>query len=140
MITERVVEMKVLRPAALLTARDAARVLAGLQGQDVSTGGVWNATTTLWQRYSQPWNGAHGARGDAQLVGSIGVMYDAPARHQITLYRVTLTEIGSLLGWSASTLCNDALAFVGRTLDQCPRGELATIPGGDPFRRVPVAV
>ena len=69
---------EVLRPAAVLDHRVAARVLAELERLDVSRGGVWSASASLWQRYDRPWNGPGGQRGDAMLVGSIGVMYDSP--------------------------------------------------------------
>ncbi|MFI5099805.1 MAG: hypothetical protein ACHQE5_04730 [Actinomycetes bacterium] len=129
------VETRVLRPAAVLDHRVAARLLAELERMDVSLGGLWAASASLWQRYDQPWNGPGGARGTSLLVGSIGVMYDAPARQQITLYRVTLTEAGQALGFTVDKICDDALSWVGMTLAQCPRAELATAPAADPFRR-----
>lgn len=125
----------VLRPAAVLDHRVAARLLAELERRDVGRGGVWVASASLWQRYDKPWNGGHGPRGDAQLIGSIGVMYDAPTRQQITMYRVTLTAAGLSLGWTVEAICDDALSWVGLTLANCPRAELATAPAGDPFRR-----
>jgi hypothetical protein len=129
------VETRVLRPAAVLDHRAAARLLAELERMDVSLGGLWAASATLWQRYDQPWNGPGGARGTSNLVGSIGVMYDAPARQQITLYRVTLTGAGQTLGFTVDRICDDALSWVGLTLARCPRAELATAPAADPFRR-----
>ena len=119
----------------MLEHRVAARVMAELERMDVSLGGLWAASASLWQRYDQPWNGPGGGRGTSQLVGSIGVMYDAPARQQITLYRVTLTEAGLALGYTVDKICDDALSWVGMTLAQCPRAELATAPAADPFRR-----
>jgi hypothetical protein len=119
----------------VLDHRVAARLLTALERRDVGQGGVWVASASLWQRYDQPWNGGHGGRGDAKLVGSIGVMYDAPTRQQITMYRVTLTAAGHELGWTVEAICNDALSWVGLTLDSCPRAELATAPANDPFRR-----
>lgn len=135
MISGSGTDTRVLRPAAVLDHRAAARVLAELERADVANGGVWSASASLWQRYDQPWNAAGGGRGDAQLVGSIGVMYDAPVRQQITLYRVTLTQQGLLLGWSVEALCDDALSWVGLTLATCPRAELAAVPAPDPFRK-----
>jgi hypothetical protein len=129
------VETRVLRPAAVLDHRAAARLLAELERMDVSLGGLWAASASLWQRYDQPWNGPGGGRGTSDLVGSIGVMYDAPARQQITLYRVTLTEAGQALGFTVDRICDDALSWVGLTLARCPRAELATAPAADPFRR-----
>jgi hypothetical protein len=122
------VETRVLRPAAVLDHRAAARLLFELERLDVSRGGLWAASASLWQRYDQPWNGPGGSRGTSVLVGSIGVMYDAPTRQQITLYRVTLTAAGQAQGFTVDSVCDDALAWVGLTLARCPRAE-------DPFRR-----
>ena len=102
---------------------------------DVSLGGLWAASASLWQRYDQPWDGLGGARGGAQLIGSIAVMYDAPNRHQITIYKVTVSAYGLGLGWSVESLCDDALSWVGLSLDSCPRAELASPPTNDPFKR-----
>jgi hypothetical protein len=127
-------QTQVLRPAAVLGHRDAARIVHELKRLDVSGGGLWSATSTLWQRYDRPWNGALGGRGESELVGSIGVMYDSPARSQITLYRVTLTSAGADANWTVESLCDDALTWVGMTLASCPRAELHTAPAADPFR------
>ena len=126
---------RVLRPGAVLDNRNAARVTAELNRLDVSRGGTWNVGTSLWQRFDQPWNGPHGQRGEARLMGSIGVMYDAPSRHQITLYRVTITADGTELGWSVNRLCDDALSWIGLTLASCPRADLGGAPRPDPFAR-----
>jgi hypothetical protein len=126
---------EVIRPAAVLDHRAASRVLAELERLDVSRGGVWSASASLWQRYDRPWNGPGGQRGDAVLVGSVGVMYDSPSRQQITLFRVTLTPVGSAAGWTVERICDDALSWVGLTLASCPRAELRTAPAADPFRR-----
>ena len=128
-------DTRIIRPAAVLDQRTAARVLSELERLDVATGGIWNATSSLWQRYDQPWDGLGGARGSAQLIGSIAVMYDAPNRHQITIYKVTVSAYGLSLGWTVDSLCDDALSWVGLTLDSCPRAELALPPVADPFRR-----
>jgi len=131
-------DTRIIRPAAVLDQRTAARVIAELERLDVGQGGIWNATSSLWQRYDQPWDGPGGGRGTAQLIGSIAVMYDAPHRHQITIYKVTVTGYGVSLGWTVDGLCDDALSWVGLSLESCPRAELSTPPTGDPFRRRPV--
>jgi hypothetical protein len=125
----------VLRPAAVLAHRAAALVVAELDRLDVGRGGLWSATSGLWQRYDRAWNGPGGGRGDAELVGSVGVIYDSPNRNQITIYRVIVTPVGELAGWTVERLCDDALSWVGLTLAGCPRAELGTIPRADPFRR-----
>lgn len=132
-------QTQVLRPAAVLGHRDAARIVVELQRLDVSAGGVWSATSTLWQRYDKPWSGPMGGRGDAELIGSIGVMYDSPVRSQITLYRVTLTAMGAAAGWTVERICDDALSWVGMTLASCPRAELRAAPASDPFRSRPAS-
>jgi len=128
-------DIRVIRPAAVLDQRTAARVVAELERLDVSRGGTWNATSSLWQRYDKAWDGAGGGRGTAQLIGSIAVMYDAPHRHQITIYKVTVSSFGLAQGWTVDSLCGDALSWVGLTLDSCPRAELTSPPRGDPFKR-----
>ena len=85
-------DVRIIRPAAILDERAAAQVLQQLRRLDVSAGGVWNATSSLWQRYDAPWDGVGGTRGEAKLLGSIAVMYDSPHRHEITIYKVTVTR------------------------------------------------
>ncbi|MFZ0323605.1 MAG: hypothetical protein WAN48_05670 [Actinomycetes bacterium] len=92
-------DVRIIRPAAVLDERAAGRVLVELQRLDVGHGGVWNATSSLWQRYDVPWDGPGGTRGNARLLGSVAVMYDAPNRHQITIYKVTITPYGLDAGW-----------------------------------------
>jgi len=126
---------RVIRPAAVLREQEASRVVAALEEQDVSRGGVWNAAPGLWQRYDHAWDGEGGMSGSARLMGTIGVVYGSPSRYEITVYRVTVTESGVEQGWSVETLCDDALRYGGLTLDDCPRAELTTPPMPDPFRR-----
>lgn len=126
---------RVIRPAAVLREQEAAKLQAALEANDVSRGGVWNVGPGLWQRYNQPWDGQSGMLGRARLMGTVGVIYGSPSRHEITIYRVTVTADGSDEGWTVESLCDDALDFVGLTLDLCPRAELATPPVRDPFHR-----
>jgi hypothetical protein len=128
-------DVQIIRPAAILDARAAAQVLQQLRRLDVSTGGVWNASSSLWQRYDRAWDGVGGTRGEASPLGSIAVMYDSPHRHEITVYKVTVTETGIEQGWTVQSLCDDALIWAGLTLATCPRAELAQPPASDPFRR-----
>jgi len=127
-------DVRIIRPAAVLDERTAAAVVSELDRLDVSVGGVWNATSSLWQRYDVPWDGPGGTRGNSRLLGSIAVMYDAPNRHQITIYKVTATEFGRGHGWTVESLCDDALTWVGLTLATCPRAELGQPPSRDPFK------
>ncbi len=125
---------RIIRPAAVLPEREACAIVALLKRSDVADGGLWNASTSLWQRYSCPWDGPAGTRGRSELLGSIAVMYDRPARHEITIYKVTMTDHGLRVGWTVDRLCDDALASVGLTLLTCPRADLAPPPPPDPFR------
>jgi hypothetical protein len=127
-------DVRIIRPAAVLDERAAMRVLEELQRLDVANGGVWNATSSLWQRYDVPWSGAGGTRGAARLLGSIAVMYDSPNRHQITIYKVTITPYGMESGWNVDSLTDDALTWAGLTLATCPRAELDQPPPADPFK------
>ena len=127
-------DVRIIRPAAVLDERAANRVLQELHRLDISNGGVWNATSSLWQRYDTPWDGVAGTRGGARLLGSIAVMYDAPNRHQITIYKVTITPYGLDSSWSVEALVDDALTWVGLTLSTCPRAEIGDPPRRDPFR------
>jgi hypothetical protein len=127
-------EVRIIRPAAVLDERAAMRVLGELKRLDVAEGGVWNATSSLWQRYDMPWDGPGGTRGVARLLGSIAVMYDAPNRHQITIYKVTVTPYGLDSGWAVESLTDDALTWAGLSLVTCPRAELTDPPRRDPFK------
>jgi hypothetical protein len=127
-------DVRIIRPAAILDERAANRVLDELKRLDIGAGGVWNATSSLWQRYDTPWDGLGGTRGNARLLGSIAVMYDAPNRHQITIYKVTVTPYGLESGWSVESLVDDALTWAGLTLATCPRAELGDPPRRDPFK------
>ncbi len=122
-----------IRPAAVLPVNAAVQIVAELEARDVSCGGVWNATTGVWQRYDRPWTGPAGSRGGAELIGSLAVIYDRPRRHEITLYKVTLTAVGRERGFTADSLCDDALGYAGLSLATCPRAELEALTGLDPF-------
>ncbi len=122
-----------IRPAAVVPVAEAAQILAALQERDVSQGGVWNATPGVWQRYDRPWDGPRGSRGAAVLIGTIAVVYDRPRRHEITVYKASLTEAGRAAHWTTDALCDDALAYAGLNLVSCPRDLLGELPPPDPF-------
>ena len=126
---------RIIRPAAVLDEQAAAGVLLELDRLDVAAGGMWSASSSLWQRYDRPWDGAGGTRGTSLLMGSVAVMYDAPNRHQITIYKVTVTAQGRAQGWTVESICDDALSAVGLSLATCPRAELSQPPVRDPFKR-----
>ncbi|MDX6221200.1 MAG: hypothetical protein QOD91_254 [Frankiales bacterium] len=131
---------QVIRPSAVLSEACAASVLRALNDQDVSRGGVWNATSSVWQRYDRAWNGLGGMRGNAQLIGSVAEIYDRPIRHQITINKVTITSYGASKGISVDGLVDEALRSAGLTLSTCPRTQLVDPPPPDPFWRARVAV
>ena len=127
-------QVEIIRPAAVLESRVATQVLNHLRDQDVSLGGVWNASASVWQRYDVPWNGVGGTRGTSVLLGTVAVMYDTPVRNEVTIYRVTVTPAGGDLGWTVDALCDDALVAGGLTLASCPRAEISNAPKSDPFK------
>ena len=123
-----------IRPAAIVPVDAAAKILTALEERDVASGGLWNATPGVWQRYDREWSGPAGSRGGAELVGSIAVVYDRPRRNEITVYKASLTARGRELGFTTDSLCDEALSHAGLTLRTCPRAELEPIPGLDPFQ------
>jgi hypothetical protein len=123
---------EVIRPAAILPEEAARRVLVELAHRDVRAGGTWLSTPSVWQRYDQAWRGSDDP-GDAALLGTMQITYGVPTRYDITIYRVTVTTSGAAQGWTVESLCDEALAFGGYTLAQCPRADLAAPP--KPFRR-----
>lgn len=125
----------VIRPSAVLAEKAARAVLTELESRDVARGGVWSASSGVWQRYDEPWNGVGGTRGTSQLVGTIAAVYGTPGKYDITIYRVTTTEHGRASGWSVERLCDDALQYADLTLASCPRAALVAPPAPDPFRR-----
>ena len=60
------------------------------------------------------------------------VAYSTPTRYEITIYRATITRVGSDLGWTVESLCDEALGFGSLTLANCPRATLTEPP--KPFR------
>ena len=122
---------EVIRPAAVLPESAARVVLVELAYRDVRSGGCWASSPTLWQRYDRPWADV-GGPGDAVLLGSLQVSYGSPTRYAITIYRATITTLGSRAGWTVEGLCDEALGFGGYTLAECPRADLKPPP--KPFR------
>jgi hypothetical protein len=123
---------EVIRPAAILDEEAARQVLASLALHDARIQGVWVAEPGTWRRYDQPWDGPDGTPGAAALLGTIQVIYGSPTRHEITIYRATVTGPAAAAGWTVTTLCDDALQFAELSLETCPRANLAPPP--KPFR------
>ena len=123
---------EVIRPAAILDEEAARQVLAALALEDARAQGVWVAEPGTWRRYDRPWDGPDGTPGTAALLGTIQVIYGSPTRHEITIYRATVTAPAAAAGWTVTTLCDDALQFAELSLETCPRASLAPPP--KPFR------
>ncbi len=122
---------QVIRPAAVVPEEAARAILVELALRDVYAGGLWHAEPSLWSRYGRPWAGP-GDQGGAELIGAIQVAYGTPTRYEITLYRVTVTRLGTAHGWTVDRLTDEALGFGGLDLSSCPRASLAPPP--KPFR------
>ncbi|MBV9290860.1 MAG: hypothetical protein JO222_00290 [Frankiales bacterium] len=123
---------EVIRPAAVIPEEVARVILMELALRDVRVGGLWEAEPSVWRRFDRPWDGVNGTAGSAELLGTIQVAYGVPTRYEITLFRATVTRLGSDGGWGVNDLCNEALGFGGLTLATCPRAELKPPPR--PFR------
>src|SRR5687767_14737559 len=91
----------IIRPAAVIPVAAARELVAWLEANSLERGGLWNvgSGTGIWQRYDKVWNGAFGARGDSQLVGTVYVTYDRPRVHEVVIHRVQITDHGLMLGW-----------------------------------------
>ena len=123
---------EVIRPAAILPENATREVLMQLSLNDVRVGGLWQADPAVWRRFDRPWDGEDGGPGSAGLLGTIQVAYGVPTRYEITIFRVTVSQLGDESGWSVSSLCDEAIGYGGLTLDTCPRAALAAPPR--PFR------
>src|SRR4051812_49477720 len=99
---------KVIRPAAVVPEASAAAIIKQLSMRDVSRGGVWNVSATLWQRYSGAWDGIGGTTGSAVLIGSIPGAYETPVRNHHTIYPVQITESRPDSGWTVEAFCDEA--------------------------------
>ncbi len=127
---------EIIRPAAVLSEAHARLILAGLNERDVQRGGVWWSRVGTWRRYTSPWIGGGDHPGDAVLLGTISCVYDSPARFCVTVFRVSLTSEGLRQGWTAELLCDEAFAFAGLTLKNCPRASVGAPPRPfDPLKR-----
>ena len=124
---------EVIRPAAVVPEEAARAVLMQLALRDVRLGGLWDTEPALWRRFDQPWNnGQHETEEPSQLLGTIQVAYGVPTRYEITIFRATITKVGTEQGWTVEALCDEALAFGGLSLSTCPRADLKPPPR--PFR------
>jgi hypothetical protein len=122
---------EIIRPAAIIPERSARVIVRELEARSLASYGVWTATTRIWNRYQAPGLDEHG-QPSAPLVGRMEVAYGTPTRYEITIYRATLTSIGTAAGWTVESLCDEPLSFGGLRLASCPRASLRPPP--KPFR------
>ena len=126
---------EVIRPAAVVPEEAARAVLMQLALRDVRIGGVWDTEPALWRRFDRSWsNGQHDADAPAQLLGTIQVAYGVPTRYEITIFRATITRVGTEHGMTVESLCDEALAYGGLSLASCPRADLKPPPRPFVFR------
>jgi hypothetical protein len=122
---------EVIRPAAIVPEEAARAILVELSLNSVHSGGVWRAEPSRWNRYDKPWDST-GDPGDSCLLGSIQVAYGTPTKYEITIYRVSITRLGTEIGLTVAGLTNEALGHGDLTLADCPRASIAPPP--KPYR------
>jgi hypothetical protein len=119
---------EVIRPAAIIPEEAARAVLMELALRDVRVGGLWEAEPSVWRRFDKPFDGLNATPGTAELIGTIQIAYGVPTRYEITIFRATVTRLGSEMGWGVHDLCDEALDYGGLTLSTCPRADLEPPP------------
>ena len=123
---------EVIRPAAVLPEQAARTIGTELALADVRAGGVWQASTSEWNRFDRPFDGPDGTAGSSRLLGTLQIAHGTPTRYQITIYRATVTRYGREQGFTVESLCDDALRHGDLVLAACPRADLRPPPR--PFR------
>ena len=123
---------EVIRPAAIIPEESARAVLVELAIRDVQNGGLWQSEPSLWSRYDRPWEG-YGNPAGAELIGTDPgrLRHPDPVRdHDLPRHGHPATAPTS--GWTVESLCDEALAFGGLDLANCPRASLGAPP--KPFK------
>lgn len=118
---------EVIRPSVILDEQQARQVRSELAARDARAEGEWITTPNVWERYDRPWHESDDA-GAAKLIGSMHVIYDSPSRYNITIYRAVITVHGHAQGWDVTALCNEALGYVGLSVETCARADLRPPP------------
>jgi hypothetical protein len=131
LVGQRVERSRVIRPAAVIPARQALRMLAWLEDHHVSRGSYWLHDTQSIQRFDRPFDGPSGMRGSAVLLGAMHLMWD---HYDATIFRANVTDAGLAAGMTVDQLCDEVLSSVDLTLASCPRADLVDAPKPDPFR------
>ena len=124
---------EVIRPAAIVPEEAARAILAELRERSIEKNGCWVATAQRWSRYDGPGVDSNGEP-LGQPIGVIEAVYGASTRYEVTLYRVTVTPIGTAAGWTVESLCDEPLAYGGLSLATCPRAKM--LPPPKPFRHL----
>lgn len=135
---------EVLRPSAIVPEDAARNILIEMAMRDVRLDGEWWADPATWRRYDKPWDGPERTQGTSELLGSIQIAYGTPTRYEITIYRVSVTRVGTERGVTVESLCDEALGLGGLTLELCPRADLKPPPkpfqlsdvGSDPLHEL----
>ena len=99
---------EVIRPAAVVPEEAARAILMQLALRDVRLGGLWDTEPALWRRFDRGWDngGTNEATTPSQLLGTMQVAYGVPTRYEITIFRATITKIGTEQGWTVEALCD----------------------------------
>ena len=119
---------EVIRPAAILPEEAARLVLVELSLRHIDAGGLWDASPTTWHRYDRPRDPNDPAPMEASLIGTLQVAYGTPTKYEITIYRATVTKLGTEAGWTVESLVDEALGYGELSLASCPRASLAPPP------------
>ena len=118
---------EVIRPAAVVPEEAARAILMQLALRDVRLGGLWDTEPALWRRFDRSWEG-NGAPGGAQLLGTIQVAYGTPTRYEITIYRVTMTRVGTEQGWTVRRCATRRWSSATWTCRELPAGDPELAP------------
>ncbi|MCA1824659.1 MAG: hypothetical protein ABR520_04250 [Mycobacteriales bacterium] len=121
-----------IRPAIVLTERDARDLLNAAALRDVAADGRFSAGPAGVQVWSGPFDGDNGAHGTAVHLGSVDWSYNTPVKHYATIYRAMVTAAGVAAGETTETVLGTVLTLVGLSLDGS-RVQLARPPATDPF-------
>jgi hypothetical protein len=122
-----------VRPALVLTERQARALLGSAERQDVGRGGCFAAGPAGVQVWSGPFDGIGGSKGGAVHLGSVDWTYDTPIRHWVMIYRAMVTEAGVRRGETTDSVLARVLGLAGLSAGG-ERLELPSTPARDPFR------
>ena len=104
-------------------------MLAGLRAEDVRSGGRWHAEPGCWRLFERPWKGKdERSAAAAGLIGSIQVAYGMPTRWEITIFRATITVVGSRIGYTVDKLCDERAWPCRPDARNCPRIDMPAPP------------